>query len=287
MFGHTVALNFKKSGNTRNTKIGGFFSLLAKAFLIYYISYIFYKFFSRSDPNNVVIPTFVDVDEVGEVKFNDTRVYPFWVLKKQTSNINGLNIADMKSYLDVYVEHRMTDWSKPNDKGRYKSVKYEVEQCTQEHFGEGEALKKYFESWYGMMLVCMKKEDFSKVSIRGDQSSMITDNFVFKVEICTKENCKNDEEIHKYIRDLQIDIWIIQEKMNFQNFKDERPIFLVMENWARVLVDKDSSKVMNLYVKKNEIENFDNPIELVSATFEDLSWEIGYTQTDTYLQAGY
>ena len=41
MFGHTITFNFDRKGDTHNTIIGGFFSLIIKLFLYFYIALCF------------------------------------------------------------------------------------------------------------------------------------------------------------------------------------------------------------------------------------------------------
>lgn len=46
MFGHPIQLNFNNKGSTHNTVVGGFFSIFIRAFLLFYVAYIFTKMFT-------------------------------------------------------------------------------------------------------------------------------------------------------------------------------------------------------------------------------------------------
>ena len=41
MFGHPIELNFNNKGSTHNTVVGGFFPIFIRAFLLFYVTYIF------------------------------------------------------------------------------------------------------------------------------------------------------------------------------------------------------------------------------------------------------
>ena len=63
---------------------------------------------------------------------------------------------------------------------------------------------------------------------------------MFRIDKCNQsrisEPCFGDKEIMEFISDIQIDNWVLQEKMDFSLF-GERPTFMVMENKGRVLLD--------------------------------------------------
>ena len=43
MFGHSIALNFERNGDTYNTITGGIVSIMCKLFLTFYVGSCFYK----------------------------------------------------------------------------------------------------------------------------------------------------------------------------------------------------------------------------------------------------
>ena len=69
------------------------------------------------------------------------------------------------------------------------SIRYELEQCTQEHFGQRKQEIDYFDSWYGFSLVCFKKKDMDEIMLQGEPASMVAKTFSFMVDRC-KNNCK-------------------------------------------------------------------------------------------------
>ena len=78
------------------------------------------------------------------------------------------------------------------------------------------------------------------VELKGDASSMYSSNLRFVVERCNKEKmgseCKTNEEIDDFIRDIQIDQWALQMHMDFHMY-DHEPIFYVNQNHGSFLLN--------------------------------------------------
>ena len=63
----------------------------------------------------------------------------------------------------------------------------------------------------------------------GAKGMMRTSSVTFRVEKCvTSSRCKSNKEINEYIKDFNVQTWIIQEQINFEK-QDERPTTKKME----------------------------------------------------------
>jgi hypothetical protein len=151
---------------------------------------------------------------------------------------------ELNRYIDFYFEEEDVDWYKPADKIRNKRRRINAEKCTAEHFGPTADDKRLLNDWAGYNLACMEKGEENKVKFHGDKSSMISRNLVFKVDKCNSKllptgvTCHADAE--KYIYDLTVLSWYIQDTMDFSNFEKERPVYRVEESAGRNLLKKDS-----------------------------------------------
>jgi len=50
---------------------------------------------------------------------------------------------------------------------------------------------------------------------------------MFSVTRCNKQirsDCKSDAEIDEYIRDIQVDTWVMQQMMNYDDHEHEKPV---------------------------------------------------------------
>ena len=65
--------------------------------------------------------------------------------------------------------------------------------------------------------------------LQGTPASMITKNFSFSVKKCkNRKTCKPEHEINKWIEDVQVDSWVVQQNMDFEEY-DGDPIFYNMK----------------------------------------------------------
>jgi hypothetical protein len=61
--------------------------------------------------------------------------------------------------------------------------------------------------------------------LQGSPMNMLWKNFQFNIKKCSgKPNCKSEEEIDFWLRDIQVDNWVVQQSMDF-NVYGEKPIF--------------------------------------------------------------
>ena len=108
------------------------------------------------------------------------------------------------------------------------------------------------------------------LKLLGDEGSMITSNVVFKIDKCNpsriSEPCFDDNAIRNFIYDLQIDSWVLQDKMDFSLF-DVRPTYKVMENKGRTLLDPDFILKQYNYLERHSINLYDNVVNMDTPTF--------------------
>ena len=82
MFGHTICLNFNKQGDTHQTFIGGFFSMIIKLAMGTYIFLNLKKLWLyEADSLNLEI-TKLDLDEMDALAYKESKMFVFHVLRK-------------------------------------------------------------------------------------------------------------------------------------------------------------------------------------------------------------
>ena len=53
-----------------------------------------------------------------------------------------------------------------------------------------------------------------------------------------EETCRSDIAIDEFIRDIQIDTWIVSERVDFLNYDDAKPVFEITQNYGMTLLKK-------------------------------------------------
>ena len=82
MFGHEIKLNFNRNGDAHTTVIGGLTSCIVKALIYIYIYMCAMKLFMIEDAQIETKIKNLDLDELGEVDYQDAKSSLFWVLRK-------------------------------------------------------------------------------------------------------------------------------------------------------------------------------------------------------------
>ena len=179
MFGHLIHMNFDKQNSAHKTMIGGCFSIFIKAFMFFYVVINLKKLLLKE---NTTINNLTEVTPLDPINFNETRTFNFHVLRKQTDGPLFLNQTD---YIDVYYNQVEVDWERGLKDGRYKYRRVEARQCTAQDFGND----TMYNSLKGYSLICPEINDFK---LRGDQSSMQSQNVYFTIDRCHKPTgCKS------------------------------------------------------------------------------------------------
>ena len=87
---------------------------------------------------------------------------------------------------------------------------------------------------------------------------MIIKNFSFNINRCTgKPNCKSKEEIDEWIKDIQIDSWVVQQSMDFEVY-NEKPIFNDQKYLRSWLLSPTVSTNVYQMITKNFISTKDS-----------------------------
>jgi hypothetical protein len=168
MFGHVIALNFNKQGESHTTLIGGFFSIWIKLAFTVYCYMQFEKLLTNGDPSLVTTKLPLNLEEHGKVNMYETNYHSFIVLKKQTE-VNGKCELDKKFYknLNIRFAERTIDWNQPI--GQQVTRKwFTARQCKESDFGSSEAAVKQFALWKGFTLVCPEIPEGEVVNLMGD-----------------------------------------------------------------------------------------------------------------------
>jgi hypothetical protein len=138
---------------------------------------------------------------------------PYIALKKQSWMNSGnyaipLDYPELDRYIDVYYEEKITDWSKPQGKGRFTSIRGEVHRCLDTDFGPDEGAVDAFATWEGWSIACI---DFDSVKggLQGDKGTMVIKELTYKIDRCSNEKrkpgsqpCKSGNEIEDFISDM-------------------------------------------------------------------------------------
>ena len=176
MFGHTIAINFNKQGDTHVTCIVGTFSLIIKVFLLFFVSYKFSKMVTFDDDElNVEINSF-DVDTMEEQSYKNSGVFIFHTIRKQEGTTPvWFEKDEVQRYLDVHYDQRYDDWYLPADQ-RYKFEHIGAKQCELSDFIRGygdEALaQRKLDDWKGFSLICPDLSGDKDMKIKGNMHSM-------------------------------------------------------------------------------------------------------------------
>jgi len=124
MFGHTINLNFNKQGDTHQTVIGGFLSILIKVAITVYVILNVKKLVRYEDDRLGLEVEKINLDQLRELSLRNSSMFLYWTLRKQVGNI-PVYIGEEKyrRYIDVHFQQRRDDWYKTVEEGRYTTIK--------------------------------------------------------------------------------------------------------------------------------------------------------------------
>ena len=101
MFGHVIQLNFNKEGDSHQTSIGGFFSIFIRAAMTMYVFMNFKKMWKNEDDSTFTEVNTLDLNEFGEMKFDETNMFMFHVIRKQNSGALFLTDDTNARYVEI------------------------------------------------------------------------------------------------------------------------------------------------------------------------------------------
>lgn len=99
-FGHTITLNFDRAGDTHNTTIGGFVSCFIRAFITVYVMLNIKKMFLYESDAIQKTESFLNLTELGKIKFQETNVTVFFVLNNNNYKDARLAWAEEKKKVE-------------------------------------------------------------------------------------------------------------------------------------------------------------------------------------------
>lgn len=106
MFGHDVRLNFNNKGVTHTTLIGGFFSILIKLAIAFYVYINVRKLVFNDDDKIGMTVSNLNLTSEGVLDYDKTNVTIFWVMRK-TKDFQRPFFFDkdeeVKKYFDLSV----------------------------------------------------------------------------------------------------------------------------------------------------------------------------------------
>ena len=82
--------------------------------------------------------------------------------------------------------------------------------------GSEEEGKTFLKDWAGFAMVCPDLKDGKDLFIKGSKSSMRASVAMLEIRRCdNKPSCYGSSSIDSYIEDLQVDTYVIYNKVNF------------------------------------------------------------------------
>jgi hypothetical protein len=61
---------------------------------------------------------------------------------------------------------------------------------------------------------------------------MITKNIAFQIRRCIGSRCKSAAEIDKFVSDIEVQGWNIQDSINFEIYGGINPVYKIMNEWG-------------------------------------------------------
>ena len=112
-FGHEIALNFDKKGETHKTTIGGCISMMLRIFLtIYFI--LRAKILVFNEENfDVSLMSANDLQQQGDILYNDLDMTLFFVVRKQLTGEAVFLDNVTAQYMKVVFVHRSANYYLP------------------------------------------------------------------------------------------------------------------------------------------------------------------------------
>ena len=116
MFGHVISLNFDRKGDSHKTMIGGLFSLFIRLGIFCYVFLNFKRMLLNENDLNYTLIGIVDLEELGEVLYNETSLTIFHRIKKQNSPGWGeidINDPEVQRYIDIKWVQQYRNYNPP------------------------------------------------------------------------------------------------------------------------------------------------------------------------------
>ena len=121
LFGHLVALNFNRGGDTHTTSIGGCCSIIIKIAIMYYVAINVIKLVTFDDDKINLTIRKLDLNEEGPIEYKGNDPMLFWTMKYTKNGHHVLMLDDeylkpsdpkKKPYLNINFYQEKVDWNK-------------------------------------------------------------------------------------------------------------------------------------------------------------------------------
>ena len=109
MFGHQININFNKNGNSHGSAIGGFFSIILRLMMLFYVFMIIKKMALNEGDTNFTQNDILDVNTAGAVNYLEAEVNIFHVLYKQKDRVNVYLTEELKKYIEIKYQYVKAD----------------------------------------------------------------------------------------------------------------------------------------------------------------------------------
>lgn len=147
---------------------------------------------------------------------------------------------ELTNNVKPYFTQEIFDYNIDN----YTSIEYPAKRCTLEDFTkfdkkadeprrkDADTLEDLFNTWKGYTIFCPDIPlERDEIKLSGHRGSMVSKHMQFNVRMCNQsdnKNCEIDQKIREYVKDLQVDTWIINEVIDFTNLEG-RPTFPIQK----------------------------------------------------------
>ena len=130
-------------------------------FLTFYFYLNIKKIIFSEGDKNVSTVGLLNLEKLGVVPFNDTKVVLFHVLRKHKKEGQQLLFEDgeLDQYLDIQWVNKLSDWNN----NEFKEIVYKTKICEPSDFGDDEKAISLFNSWKGFTLICPEPKAFENI----------------------------------------------------------------------------------------------------------------------------
>ena len=133
-------------------------------------------------------------------------------------------------------------------------------------FGEEdspERAKEFLKHWEGFETICpfVNEDEGDELVLEGTMLSKHSSNHKFQIKRCNStkralqglSECYDDHVIDNYVKTLQIDSWVVEEKFDYDQYEN-KPIFLNQRLVSSDLLDPSWTKNKVVSLKMNTIK---------------------------------
>jgi hypothetical protein len=112
MFGHVIALNFKREGDSHKTAIGGMFSFVIKLAMTLYVLMNLKKMFWNEDDSNSTEYNLEDLAKLPPISTRGTSFQLFHIIRKQVSGkMPKWEDEELRKNVDMYFVKTKYNWN--------------------------------------------------------------------------------------------------------------------------------------------------------------------------------